>query len=508
LEAVLRQMQAGVFIAEAPSGRLLFANEPGVQIYGHEYMHAETVADYRQYHGFHPDGRPLQPEEWPMARAIATCWPVLDVEIEVVGGDGVHRNVLHSATPILDDDGQVSAAVVVLHDITAHRTMERALRQARDELEQRVEERTAELQAEIAVRRETEASLRESEMRFRQMAEHIGETFFLFEPETRRLIYVSPGYEIVWGRPAEEVYRQPSLFFDGIHPADRDRVRAEMETGWLSWDVEFRVVRPDGSLRWVRGRAFPVVSEPGATPRMAGILEDVTLQKEAHEALVRAERLQTAGMLAASLSHEINNPLQAALGALDLGREALADGRPVAPYLEVGHNALRRAAGVMAQMRGLFASEAGESTGTVYLDELVRQAVRTTMVHCEALGVGVVFEPGPDVPCVRTMPTALQQVFLNLLLNAVEATPEGGQVRVGTGHEPERKRVWVRFADTGPGIPPEVLERLFEPFQTTKAGGLGLGLFISRNLVERAGGGIEVESAPGWGTTMSVWLPV
>ncbi|HSJ52528.1 MAG TPA: PAS domain-containing protein [Anaerolineae bacterium] len=537
LDAVLGTIPDGLAIF-GPEGEFVHANELARKLLAltPDYEGASLPERMRTRRYTFPDGQPVQVQDTPLFRALNGE----TVRNEIMGAR-VEQDVIWisiSAAPLRDPtavDGKVIGAVLSYADVTALRQTqddlellaakleiqaEQLLAQnlelivARDELEARVQERTAELvatnellQVQIAVRQQAEADLRESEGRFRQLAEHIGEMFFLVELETRQVLYVSPVYETLWGRPVQELYRDPDAIFQGIHPDDRDRVRAAGQTGGSRWDVEFRVVRPDGSLCWVRSRAFPVANESGPAQRIAGIVENVTLQKEAQEVLVRAERLHTAGLLAASLSHELNNPLQAAIGCLGLAREAAAEGRAVEPYLKVTHDALERTTGVMAQMRGLYNAPTGEKTQPIDLNELLKRVLLLSQQRCEIRRVGVVFDPGPDLPRVAATPNALQQVFLNMLFNAVDAMAGGGELRITTEHCPEQKRVWVRFADTGGGMEPETLKHLFEPFQSTRAEGLGLGLFISRNLIGRLGGGIEVESEMGKGTTVSLWLP-
>ncbi|HUW13445.1 MAG TPA: ATP-binding protein, partial [Anaerolineae bacterium] len=120
----------------------------------------------------------------------------------------------------------------------------------------------------------------------------------------------------------------------------------------------------------------------------------------------------------------------------------------------------------------------------------------------------VVWEPAAGLPVLSLVPGRIHQVFLNLVLNALEAMPDGGHLRIGTDCTGDPAWVRVTVADTGSGIVPDDLSRLFDPFYTTKAEGLGLGLYITRNIVEEHGGRIEVESEPGEGTTFTVWLPV
>jgi signal transduction histidine kinase len=130
-----------------------------------------------------------------------------------------------------------------------------------------------------------------------------------------------------------------------------------------------------------------------------------------------------------------------------------------------------------------------------------------TRKQCQKRGVEVEWRPDEDLPAVMLMPNRINQVFLNLVLNAVDAMPDGGRLRVSTSRAADPAWARVAFADTGRGIAPEALSRLFDPFYTTKSEGLGLGLYVSRSIVDAHGGRIDVESQVGEGTTFTVWLP-
>jgi PAS domain S-box-containing protein len=130
-------------------------------------------------------------------------------------------------------------------------------------------------------RKRVEEKLRESEERFRQLAENIREVFWLSDPEKNQILYISPGYEEIWGRSCESLYSSPRSWLDAIHPDDRDRVLAAALTKQIDgqYDEQYRIVRPDGSVRWIRDRAFPVKDPAGTIYRVAGIAEDITEQK-------------------------------------------------------------------------------------------------------------------------------------------------------------------------------------------------------------------------------------
>jgi PAS domain S-box-containing protein len=148
---------------------------------------------------------------------------------------------------------------------------------------------TAKLEREIAERKRVEAELRASEERFRQLTENIKEVFWMTNVEKTQMIYISPGYEAIWGRSCQSLYDNPRSWLDAIDPADRERIVAAAMKQERGYDQQYRIVRPDGSRRWIRDRGFPVYGANGAAYRIAGVADDITEQKEAQEALSKSE---------------------------------------------------------------------------------------------------------------------------------------------------------------------------------------------------------------------------
>jgi len=275
----------------------------------------------------------------------------------------------------------------------------------------------------------------------------------------------------------------------------------------LRWEARLQV---DGNedVVHVALAATVAYTSTGEFEALRWLLRDVTREKQMHAALVHAGKLSIAGRLAASLAHEINNPLSAALGCADLAMESFQAGEDPSPHLRVLCDALGRTSRVVTQLRELHGEQRVEEKRSADLNKLVENVLLLARKKAESAGVKISWEPVADLPRPAIMLDSMQQVFLNLTLNAIEAMDGHGRLDVRFRRAQHPERVGVAFTDNGPGIAAEVLEALFEPFNTTKARGSGLGLFISQNIVQQHGGSIEVQTLAGEGTTFTVWLPL
>jgi PAS domain S-box-containing protein len=240
-------------------GRITYMSPASRRIYGREpeEMIGRFFTDFMP-----PNEAPRQMADF--AKMLATGDSVIDVETRLLHRDG-HEIVLSANAVVLRDAaGNIIGTTGTSRDITERKLAEEALR--------------------------------ESEQRFRELAENIHEVFWMSDPENTRMIYISPAYEAIWGRSRETIYSSPASWMDAIHPEDRPRmvrVRAN-RTPVLPHENTYRIVRPDGSVRWIRDRGFPVHDERGAVVRFAGIAEDITERKETEEAQERALSLMLA----------------------------------------------------------------------------------------------------------------------------------------------------------------------------------------------------------------------
>jgi PAS domain S-box-containing protein len=325
---------------------------------------------------------------------------------------------------------------------------------------------------------------------------------------------------------SDEVYRiagrEPGSFkpdsdvwFSLIHPEDAEAVIeacGRARSAGEDYRIEYRVMWPDGSFHWIESQGKIQMDDEGRPARLLGLLSDVTCRKQAEEAMLRAEKLAVVGRLAASVAHEINNPLEAVTNLLFL--ITLTDKMDDAQvYARTAMDELMRVS-LITQQTLKFNRQPGIPK-VVQLSELIeavlvlfRGKLRATQIAPE---VRVEQEAG-----VSCLPGETQQIFANLVSNAIDAMPQGGRlvVRVRTScdwRDGRTQGVRVTFCDSGVGMDRETIRRIFEPFFTTKTEtGTGLGMWVVAQLLERQQGHIRVWStrrADGTGTAFSVFLP-
>jgi PAS domain S-box-containing protein len=230
-------------------------------------------------------------------------------------------------------------------------------------------------------------------------------------------------------------------------------------------------------------------------------------EREARAQAVQAEKLAAIGRLAASVAHELNNPLQAIQNSLYLVRHEGALDKQAQDDLDVALTESRRMADLIERMRETYRPTTATELRPESLNVLIAEVEKLISTHLRHNAVVFEFKPDPQLPLVLCLRDQLKQVILNVSLNAVDAMPNGGRLTINTSLSSEGDGLWMTFADTGQGIAPQDLPNIFDPFFTRKAGGTGLGLAISYDIVQHHHGRIEVESEQGRGTTFRIWLP-
>lgn len=376
-------------------------------------------------------------------------------------------------------------------------------------------------------RKRAEEELRASKERFRRMADTIPNVFWLADTETHKIIYISPAYEKIWGRPVDALYRDARSWLESIHPDDRERIAAREQAGdsvdksTTQEHYEYRILRPDGAVRWIGAREFAIGDESGRTTMICGVAEDITGRRKLEEQLRQSQKLEAIGQLAGGIAHDFNNLLQSILGYSNILKMQAAPGSMTYRAAEVTEKAAVRASDLTKQLLG-FARKGKLQNVPVDMHRIVHDTVsiigRTVDKRIE---ISLRLEADPSV--VLGDPSQIEQVVMNLAMNARDAMPEGGELLVETSNieldddycrehaeTTPGRYLLVNVSDTGAGMTDEVRARVFEPFFTTKerGKGTGMGLAMVYGIVKNHGGTVNVYSTPGTGATFKIYLPL
>ncbi|NTW02129.1 MAG: GAF domain-containing protein [Oscillochloris sp.] len=274
--------------------------------------------------------------------------------------------------------------------------------------------------------------------------------------------------------------------------------------GFASW----RVLSSDimGQQRWYAVDRFPIAGPVGRPNQCLECWRDITHQEALQRRLLVHEQLTSLGRLAASVAHEVGNPLQSALGCLELCRGDIGLSDASREYLDLALGELDRMARTMSSLRNLYRPPQ-IIWEQVDLNQLLRQVGQFTQHQLERARVRLSLQLDEDLPPITGQPDALRQVFLNLVLNAQEAMAKGGQISISTKRKLTDRICQVTIRDTGIGMSADQLTHIFEPFRSMKAQGVGLGLYLSRQIIEQHTGHIDIASEPSQGTIITVQLP-
>jgi PAS domain S-box-containing protein len=494
-EAVLHQMPAALIIAEAPSGRLVLANDQVERFLRQPFRPSAGIEQYTDYTGFHADGREVRPEEWPLARAITTGEVVTDEEIGMLRGDGTIGVGHFSAAPVRDLHGRIVAGVVAWSDITERKRADEALQMTRARLEHLLAASPAVLYA-LEIARDAVTPT-----------------------------WVSDNITRIMGYRVDEALTS-AWWSAHLHPEDQAGAYAThgslLTRGTIESEYRFR--HRDGTYRWIRDELRLVHAARGESVEAVGAWLDITERKRAEEALEdKSRELEAASkhksQFLANMSHELRTPLNAILSysqllleeAEDLGQHGFI------PDLKKIHGAGAHLLGLINDILDLSKIEAGKMD--LYVEKfdvlaLVQDVVALVLPLVEKKANTLNVRCADDLGAMRADVTKVRQALFNLLSNAAKFT-ENGTISLSVSRAPSDGVDSVTFAvaDSGIGLSPEQASKLFQAFvqaessTTRKYGGTGLGLAISRHFCQMMGGDIAVESELGRGSTFTIKLP-
>lgn len=469
------------FLTDAQSHQILYVSPAFEQIWGIPVSRLYENPDIWMT-SIHPDDRDRVAANLPSLIETGQ----INHEYRIIRSDGEIRWIWARLFPVADESGQIYRFVGFAEDISDRKLIEE--------------------------------QLRESEEKFRQLAENIQDVFFILS-HSGKMLYINPAYEQIWQRTRQSLYDNPRSWLDSVFPEDYPSTVAAMERQLqdaTDFDQVYRITRPNGEIRWIHARSFPVPHQN--TYRFVGIAEDISDRKQIELALTDAKDVAETANRAkstflANMSHELRTPLNAIMGFTQLMQRSSTFPADYQENLQIIYRSSEHLLTLINQVLDLSKIEAGRITlnQTVFdLYALLHDVETLFQFKARDKRLQLLFDYSDQVPqYVQTDAGKLRQVLINLLSNAFKFTQEGGMsVRVARGidvgetptaNQPDEIPLQFEIEDTGAGIATEELESIFEAFIQSQTGkqhheGTGLGLSISREFVRLMGGDLTVAS--------------
>ena len=349
---------------------------------------------------------------------------------------------------------------------------------------------------------------------FKQFAENIDIVFWVCDVDVKEFQYISPTYEKIWGQSCASLYENPRSFLDTVHPEDLSHKMAAIKNNPTSMDEEYRIIQPNGTMRWIRDRTFPVQDENGMVYRMVGIAEDITYRKQAEEetykALQREQELSNAkSEFIATISHEIRTPLSVIQSSADLlhhNIDRLTTEKKQKHFQKV-ESSVQRITSIVQDLLIIAEDEASSLQFQPQLVDIVQLCLETIGTIVNYNKHRIEFKVSGDGAKTAMLDAELtNHILTNLLENGLKYSQPDKKVDFELSLLPNQVKFCIQ--DQGIGIPTENLSHIFDSFYRasnveTKPG-TGLGLSIVKRCVDTHGGGISVNSTVGEETIVTV----
>ncbi len=369
----------------------------------------------------------------------------------------------------------------------------------------------------VTERMQAEEQLHQTEEQFRLITENVADLIAVVDLEGKR-VYNSPSYKAILGDPESA---QGTVSFNEIHPDDRDRIREifkeTVRTG-VGQRAEFRFLLKDGSIRYIESQGSVIQDAKGKVAKVIVVSRDVTERRNLEQQFLQAQRMEAIGQLAGGVAHDFNNLLTIINGYAELLLERLHPEDPLSGYVAEVQKAGNRATTLTQQLLA-FSRQQVLVPQVLDLNAVIRDTEKM-LKRLIGEDIDLTTHLDPKLGQVKADLGHLEQVIMNLVVNARDAMPRGGKLTIQTANVdldqsdargplalPPGSYILLAISDAGCGMDVETQSRIFEPFFTTKEKGTGLGLSTVYGIVKQSGGNISVSSKPNHGTTFKIYLP-
>lgn len=364
----------------------------------------------------------------------------------------------------------------------------------------------------ISIQKEKELDL----VRFANVAEYTVNPLEITDVEGK-IIYVNPAFERSSGYSKEELIgKNPNIFSSHKHSKDFWRKMWETIKQGKVWIGEVINKRKDGTLFYTDLLISPIIDKSGKLIGYFGIHRDKTEQKKLEQQLIHAQKMESMGLLAAGLAHEVGNPLASISSLVQVIQRTNKD-EFTNQKLELIKSQINRISKIIRDLVN-FSRQSTYELQSTEINKVLKSAIEIARVSKKAKGITFIEEYSPDIPVLYLVPDQLQQVFLNILINAIDALCIDATKIVYFNSNPQiisktyrdENKVYISITDNGIGISEQAMEKIFDPFYTTKkvGEGTGLGLWVSYNIIKSFQGEIRVNSVEGEGSTFTIILPI
>jgi two-component system cell cycle sensor histidine kinase/response regulator CckA len=517
LENVLENSPDAIGIVDK-HGRLLKWNKLAEQLFGYSFKEIKQKKIFE----FYDDPQELEK----MLSLLRKNGVVKEYEIKMRKKNGQVVAFNLSISLLKDSQDRLIASVGVARDLTEKKEAVEELQKYRQHLEGMVEKRTAQLiaanerlQREITERQRTEEALKSSEARYRSLFDGVPVGLYRTTPEGK-ILDANPALVQMLGYPDRESLVTVNVAASYVNPEDRVRKKALLAQEGIIRDYEMELRRHDGERIWVRD-TVRVVRDPSAEATCyEGSMEEITERKQLESQFRQAQKMEAIGRLAGGVAHDFNNILTAITGYSEITLLDLRRDDPLRANIEEVLKASERAASLTQQLLTFSSKQILQPRKINLNDTITDMHGMLQRLIGEDIDLSLVLDP--EMGTVIADPGQVEQIILNLVVNARDAMPQGGKITMETGNflldETYAQRhlevtpgaySMLALSDNGLGMDGETQAQIFEPFFTTKprGKGTGLGLAMVYGIIKQSGGHIWVYSEPGQGTTIKVYLP-